>query len=315
MTLQTAAQILPFGGRDPHLVEQAYDHCWRIARSHYENFTVGSWLLPRRLRRHIAAIYAFARTADDIADEGQLETGARLARLQAWGAALEDCYRGRASDPIFIALAQTAAEFDLPIDPFRDLLQAFAADVEFRPFATFDGLRGYCRCSADPVGHLILYLFGYRDRERQQLSDQICTGLQLANFWQDVAVDAAKGRVYLPLEDLDRFGCRVDDVVRGVASEELRRLMQFEVGRARGMLAAGLRLATLVDRRLGREVRLFAWGGLAILERIEQADYDVFRARPTLSKLSKAGLVLRALTSPPGRWQTASVSPDGAGAS
>jgi len=315
VTLQTAAPVLPFGGRDPQLVEQAYRHCWRIARLHYENFTVGSWLLPKRLRRHIAAIYAFARTADDIADEGQLEPGARLARLQAWEAALEDCYRGQASDPIFIALAQTAAEFDLPIDPFRDLLRAFAADVEFRPFATFEDLRGYCRCSADPVGHLILYLFGYRDTERQQLSDQICTGLQLANFWQDVAVDAAKGRVYLPLEDLDRFGCGADDVQRGVLTEDLRRLMQFEIGRARGMLAAGMRLATLVDRRLGREVRLFAWGGLAILERIEEADYDIFRARPTLSKLSKAGLVLRTLTSPPSRSQVASLSLPGAGAS
>ncbi len=298
MTSPAMAEVLPATGQDPNVVEEAYRHCWRIARSHYENFTVGSWLLPRALRRHIAAVYAFARTADDIADEGEIDPASRLDRLAVWGAALEDCYRGRASDPIFIALGRTAAEFDLPIDPFRNLLRAFAADVEFRPFATFADLRGYCRCSADPVGHLILYLFGHRDAERQQLSDQICTGLQLTNFWQDVAVDAAKGRIYLPLEDLERFGCDVEDVRQGVCSEEMRRLMQFEVARARGMLAAGLRLATLVDGRLGREVRLFAWGGLAILERIEEADYDVFRARPTLSKLSKVGLVLRALRSP-----------------
>ena len=278
--------------RTPSTVDAAYRHCWRIARSHYENFTVGSWLLPRRLRRHIAAIYAFARTADDIADEGAIDAPERLARLDAWEHQLEECYRGRRLHPIFVALGDTADRFELPIDPFRKLLRAFRADAEFKPFDTFDTLLEYCRCSADPVGHLILYLFGYRDPGRQQLADQICTGLQLANFWQDIAIDAAKGRVYVPLEDLARFGCSADDVKTGVCSPAVRELMRFEVDRARGMLTRGLELAAHVDRRLAREVCLFAWGGLAILRAIEAVDYDVFTRRPTLSKRAKAEIDL-----------------------
>ena len=276
-------------------IDAAYGHCWWIARSHYENFTVGSWLLPRRLRRHIAAIYAFARTADDMADEGAIDAPERLVRLDAWEHQLEECYRGRRLHPIFVALGDTADRFYLPIDPFRQLLRAFRADAEFKPFDTFDTLLGYCRCSADPVGHLILYLFGYRDSGRQQLADQICTGLQLTNFWQDIAIDAAKGRVYVPLEDLARFGCSADDIKTGGCSPAVRELMRFEVDRARGMLTRGLELALHVDRRLAREVCLFAWGGLAILRAIEAVGYDVLTRRPTLSKRAKLGLVLRAL--------------------
>ena len=274
----------------------AYRHCRQIAAAHYENFTLGSWLLPRVLRRHIAAIYAFARTADDIADEGNLEPALRLARLQQWEHQLENSYGGRARDPIFMALRDTVQRFDIPIDPFRKLLQAFRADAEFQPFPTFAALRDYCRCSADPVGHLVLYLFGYRDAQRQQLADQICTGLQLANFWQDVAIDTAKGRVYVPAEDLTRFGCSAAALAGGVHTPAVRDLMAFEVERARAMLSAGLELATLVDRRLAREVSLFAWGGLEILRAIEAVDYDVFTQRPTLSKRIKMRLVLRALT-------------------
>jgi phytoene synthase len=279
----------------PPSVDAAYRQCWRMARSHYENFTVGSWLLPRRLRRYIAAIYAFARTADDMADEGTLDAPERLAHLDAWERQLEDCYRGRRLHPIFVALGDTADRFELPIDPFRKLLRAFRADAEFKPFDTFDDLLAYCRCSADPVGHLILYLFGYRDPARQQLADQICTGLQLANFWQDIAVDAANGRLYVPREDLARFGCSADDVKAGVRSAAVRELMRFEVDRARGMLTRGLELAAYVDRRLAREVCLFAWGGLAIVRAIEAIEYDVCTRRPTLSKRAKLGLVLRAL--------------------
>src|SRR6266404_5611726 len=167
-------------------LDAAYRHCWQITTAHYENFTVGSWLLPRRLRRHIAAIYAFARTADDLADEGSASVAERVARLNEWEQALDECYRGQPRGPLFVALADTVQQFDLPIDEFRRLLQAFRMDVEFRPFATFEALRQYCRCSADPVGHLILALFGYRDVRRRHLADQICTGLQLANFWQDI---------------------------------------------------------------------------------------------------------------------------------
>ena len=276
-------------------IAAAYRHCWQIATAHYENFTLGSWLLPRRLRRHIAAIYAFARTADDIADEGNLEPALRLARLQQWEHELDECYQGRTSDPIFTALRDTVQQFDIPIEPFQKLLQAFRSDVEFRPFPTFAALRDYCRCSADPVGHLILYLFGYQDAQRQQLADQICTGLQLANFWQDVAIDAAKGRVYVPEEDLARFRCSAAELTRGAQTPALHGLMAFEVDRARAMLIAGLELTTLVERRLAREVWLFASGGLGILRAIEAVDYDVFTRRPTLSKSAKLRLVLRTL--------------------
>jgi len=273
----------------------AYRHCWQMAAAHYENFTLGSWLLPRRLRRHIAAIYAFSRTADDIADEGEFEPAWRLARLQEWEHQLDECFRGRATDPIFVALRDTAEQFDIPIEPFRKLLGAFRTDIEFQPFATFAALHDYCRCSADPVGHLILYLFGYRDVQRQQLADQICTGLQLANFWQDVAIDAAQGRVYIPEEDLVRFGGSAAELLRGRQTPAPRELMAFEVDRARSLLTQGLKLATLVDGRLAREVWLFASGGLEILRAIEAVDYDVFARRPTVSKWTKVRLVLRAV--------------------
>jgi len=277
-------------------IDDAYRHCWRIAASHYENFTLGSWLLPRRLRRHIAAIYAFARAADDMADEGVLPPAERLAQLDAWGAQLESCYRGEAAHPVFIALRDTVQKFDLPIELFRKLLRAFRTDAEFQRFATFEDVLAYCRNSADPVGHLILYLFGYRDAERQQLSDQICTGLQLANFWQDVAIDAPKGRLYVPDEDLSRFGCSATEVQSGATNPAVRALMKFQVGRARGMLTRGLRLASLVERRLSREVCLFAWGGLAILDSIEAVDYDVWRRRPEVSGTAKFRLIVRAFT-------------------
>jgi squalene synthase HpnC len=293
----SVARTASAGGPDADAgsVAAAYDFCWRVATSHYENFTVGSWLLPRRLRRHIAAIYAFARAADDMADEGDASPGERLARLDDWERKLLDCFAGKAVDPVFVALADTARRFDLPVDPFRDLLTAFRRDVEFRPFATFEDLRGYCRCSADPVGRLILYLFGYRDAERQDLSDRICTGLQLANFWQDIAVDAAKGRLYVPTDEIRELGCTEYEVTHGILTAPVRRLLAFEVERARELLSTGLRLAELVEGRLRREVKLFAWGGFAILRAIELADFDVFSRRPTVSSPAKAGLVLAAL--------------------
>ncbi len=274
-------------------IAAAYRHCWELASSHYENFTVGSWLLPRYLRRHIAAIYAFARTADDFADEGGLDPAQRLHQLREWEQQLDAAFAGKAEGPIFIALADTAERFRIPAQPFRQLLQAFRRDVEFQPFPTFAALRDYCRCSADPVGRLILYLFGYDDAERQQLSDQICTGLQLANFWQDVGKDAAAGRIYIPTEDLERFGCSAADIHRGVPTAALRRLFAFEVDRTRTLLRDGLQLSARVDRRLAREVSLFAWGGLSVLDKIEATQFDVFR-RPTLSRFEKLSLVVRA---------------------
>lgn len=276
-------------------VASAYRECGRIARGHYENFTVGSFLLPRTLRRHVAALYAFARAADDMADEGDLSRAERLARLDAWEWALDEAWRGRPTEPVFVALADTALRFAIPITPFKRLLRAFRSDVDFRPFATFAELRDYCRDSADPVGHLVLYLFGHGDVRRQELSDLVCTGLQLANFWQDVSVDAQKGRVYVPREDLERFGVDESDLLAGRDGAGVRALIAFEVERAREHLTRGLELADLVSPRLAREVRMFAGGGFAILDRIEASGHDVVARRPTLSRADKAAVLLRGL--------------------
>jgi squalene synthase HpnC len=273
-------------------VSAAFRECERIARAHYENFTLGSRLLPRRLRRHIAAMYAFARTADDFADEDPDRERA-LRSLDAWERELEACFVARPRHPIFVALAETVREFAIPIEPFRRLLTAFRMDVAFRGFATFDELRHYCVHSANPVGHLVLYLFGYGDPERQARADDICTALQLTNFWQDLAIDLEKGRVYLPREDMARFGYRVEDLRRHAVTPAFRALMAFECTRTRELFHRGLPLAAMLERGRGREVRLFAGGGLAILDRLQAVDYDVFSARPTLSRWAKVALVAR----------------------
>jgi squalene synthase HpnC len=283
----------PAAGAPPSVAE-AFAECERIARAHYENFTLGSRLLPRRLRRHIAAIYAFARTADDFADE-ESDPRRALAALAAWERELEACYAGAPRHPIFVALADTVREFAIPIEPFRRLLAAFRMDAEFRGFPTFESLLRYCAHSANPVGHLVLYLFGYADAERQARADDVCTALQLTNFWQDLAVDMAKGRVYVPREDLARFGYSADELARGAVTPAFRALMAFECERTRALFERGLPLAGMLARGPGREVRLFAGGGLAILDRLQAVEYDVFRARPTLSRWAKLGLVARSL--------------------
>ncbi|HUE30122.1 MAG TPA: squalene synthase HpnC [Verrucomicrobiae bacterium] len=277
----------------------AYAHCGRIARTHYENFTIGSWLLPRRVRHDLAAVYAFARGADDLADEGATAAADRLAGLAAWEERLLACARdpAAADDPVFLALGHTIARHDLPLEPLRDLLAAFRRDAagDTAALATFADVLAYCRCSADPVGRIVLALFGYRDPERQARADDICTALQLTNFWQDVAGDLARGRVYLPQEDLDRFPESRAALAARAANDDFRRLLAFEVARTRDLFARGLALAGMVRGRLAREVRLFARGGLAILGRIAAADYDVFARRPTLTRGDLARLVLRGL--------------------
>ncbi|OQY66819.1 MAG: squalene synthase HpnC [Polyangiaceae bacterium UTPRO1] len=278
----------------PAATTAAFVECERIARAHYENFTLGSRLLPRHLRRHIAAIYAFARTADDLADE-EASPERALAGLDAWERELEACYAGTPCHPIFVALADTVRTYAIPIEPFRRLLAAFRMDARFAGFETFADLRRYCAHSANPVGHLVLYLFGYGDAERQALADDICTALQLTNFWQDLAVDLRKGRIYLPREDMARFGYGPDDLQRQAVTAAFRELMTFQCARTRGFFTRGLALASLLDRSRAREIRLFAAGGLAILDRLEAVGYDAFSARPTLSRWVKMGLVARAL--------------------
>jgi squalene synthase HpnC len=258
---------------------EAYALCAELAGSHYENFTVASWLMPRAMRRHMYAIYAYARIADDFADEDR-----DLAKLDEWERELDLAYAGAPRHRVFVALADTVRRFDIPREPFADLLRAFRSDVNFQGFETMDDLLGYARYSANPVGRLVLYLFGYRDAERQRLSDRVCSGLQLANFWQDVAIDLDKGRIYLPRADMAQFGVTEADLRVHSADSNFFALMRHEVACARELLGAGAELAAKVDRRLARDVLMFAGGGLAILRAIERVDYDVFRRRPRLGK-------------------------------
>jgi len=278
-------------------LERAYAECGRIARTHYENFPIGSFLLPRRLRRDLAAVYAFARGGDDLADEG--DPGGRLARLAAYEERLLACAAdpNAVDDPVFLALGHTIATHGLAIEPFRDLLTAFRRDAagETRTMATFADLLEYCRCSANPVGRIVLGLFGYHDAERQLRSDEICTALQFTNCWQDVAKDLERGRVYLPQEDLDRFAGSREALASGRLTPGFAALMAFEVDRARAWFERGLGLVALVHGRLRREVRLFAHGGLAVLARIEETGYDVFTHRATLRRGDLLRLVLREL--------------------
>ena len=284
---------------DPARLAAAYAHCGRLARSHYENFTIGSWLLPRRLRHDLAAVYAFARGADDLADEGPRSSRERLARLQEWEERLLACARdpAEADDPVFLALGHTIAHHDLPLAPLRDLLRAFRRDAagETRVFATYADLLDYCRCSANPVGRLVLALFGERGATLADRADDICTALQLTNFWQDIAGDLARGRVYLPQEDLDRFAGSRAALAACEANAPFRRLLAFEVERTRALFRRGLVLAAMVNGRLRREVRIFAGGGLALLDRLEAAGYDVFGSRPRLTRGALARLALRSL--------------------
>ena len=271
-------------------LEEAYAWCGRLARSHYENFTIASWLMPREMRRYMHAIYAYARMADDFADEEH-----SIAKLDEWELELDLAYAGSPRHPVFIALADTVRRYQIPREPFVDLLRAFRTDVNFQGFDTSDDLLGYARYSANPVGRLVLYLFGYRDPERQHLSDLVCSGLQFANFWQDIAIDFSKERIYVPRRDMERFGVSVDDLRERRMTPGFVSLMRHEVEGARAMLIEGAALNRLVDRRLRRDILMFAGGGLAILRAVERVGFDVFRMRPSLGKLDYVRIGLHAI--------------------
>jgi squalene synthase HpnC len=295
-------------------ITEARAYCARLARGHYENFSVVSWFLPKRLHQHFFNVYAYCRISDDLGDEVG-ETGLALALLDRWEEELGAMYR-RLGDPpqawkqpssltpggedgpthpVFVALAETVQEFGIPQHEFSNLLAAFRQDQTVSRYESFDDLLGYCRNSANPVGHLVLYLCGYADDERQQLSDYTCTALQLANFWQDVAVDFRKGRIYIPLEDMRRFGVAEQMIAEGKATADFLELMRYEVARARDWFARGLPLAGKVSGELALDIELFTRGGQAILNAIEKQDYDVLRRRPTISKPRKFVLLGRAL--------------------
>jgi len=275
----------------PSLAEaQAY--CERLARSHYENFSVATWF-PKRLRPHFYSAYAYCRISDDLGDEvGDPQQA--LVLLDEWERELEACYAGEPRHPVFIALRETIRASDIPQHEFADLLKAFRQDQTVHRYDTFEDVLGYCRYSANPVGHLVLYVCGYRDAERQQLSDYTCTALQLANFWQDVSVDWQKGRIYLPLEDMRRFGVSEREIAERRPTPEFLKLMRFEVERAREWFERGLPLAGRVDRDLATDIELFSRGGQEILSAIERQGFDVLRQRPAISKPRKLWLVARA---------------------
>ncbi len=274
-------------------LEQARAYCSRLAHSHYENFSVVTWFLPKRLHQHFYNLYAYCRISDDLGDEvGDKQQSLLL--LDEWEAELKQCYSGEPRHPVFVALRDTVREFGIPQHEFSDLLIAFRQDQSITRFPTFEDVLGYCRYSANPVGHLVLYLCGYRDPERQHLADYTCTALQLANFWQDVAVDYQKGRVYLPLESLAQFGVSEDDIAKRRCTPQFRSMMKCEVDRARDWFRRGLPLARMVDRHLAIDIELFSRGGLAILRAIERQNYDVLRRRPVVSRSRKLRLLARA---------------------
>jgi squalene synthase HpnC len=293
VTIAGLAQASALETSATSLVE-AYRYCTQLARSHYENFTVASWLMPRAMRPHMHAIYAYARIADDFADE-EADKERGLTQLDQWERELDLAYVGAPHHPVMIALADTAQRFAIPRQPFADLLRAFRSDIDFCGFETIDDLLEYTRFSANPVGRIVLYLFGYRDTERQQLSDLVCSGLQLANFWQDVAIDLAKGRSYFPRRDLERFNVTAADLAAQRISPAFVALMQHEIEFARDRLRRGAELYRLVDRRLRRDILVFAGGGLAILRAIERASYEVFTRRPKLTKFDYFRLGFNAL--------------------
>ena len=274
-------------------LEDAYAYCERLARSHYENFSVATWFLPKRLRQHFYNVYAYCRISDDLGDE----TGNRDASLQLldeWECELNTCYEGNPRHPVFVALTGTVRQFDIPKRTFADLLTAFRQDQRVTRYESFDDLLGYCHYSANPVGHLVLYLCSYRDRERQQLSDYTCTALQLANFWQDVSADYEKGRIYLPLEDLRKYNVKETDIAGKQNTGAFREMMRFEVQRAREWFDRGIPLASKVGTELAIDIELFSRGGQEILNAIERQGYAVLGQRPVISKQRKLGLVARA---------------------
>ncbi len=289
-------------------VRAAYVECRRLARKHYENFPVASYLVPPEKRDALAAVYAFARCADDIADEYSLEDDTasretRLAQLADWRRKLDECSAGNPDHPVFIALGDSVRRFELSHEHLEHLLRAFESDVRVDRHEDFSSLLHYCTCSANPVGRLVLELFTPKERRDPvlfQLSDHICTALQLANFWQDVRVDLERDRVYLPLEDLRRFNLSLEDVKAYLPGgghrpdDRWTRLMAFEVGRTRELFQRGMTLPERVNPELRLQLRLTWLGGMTILTKIESVGYDVFRRRPSLSRMDFLKLYFRA---------------------
>ena len=290
---------LPESYRIPEVaptLDEARAYCKRLAESHYENFHVVSWFLPKELRPHFHAIYAYCRISDDLGDEVR-DPAVALALLDLWGRELDACYQGKTRHPVFVALAETIRECSIPKDPFADLLKAFRQDQTVTRYKTMEDVLAYCRYSANPVGRLVLHACGETGEEQFRLSDATCSALQLANFWQDVRGDYARGRIYLPQADMEFFRVKEVTLAEGIATPEFCGLMRCEVDYTRGLFEEGFPLIGMVRRDLAVDLDLFSRGGLEILRAIERQSYDVLSARPAISKRTKAKLALWAVAS------------------
>jgi squalene synthase HpnC len=276
--------------------ETAQQYTRWLATHHYENFNVVSWLLPKELHQHFYNVYAYCRWADDLGDE-MPEASRALELLDWWGNELDDCYEGKPSHPVFIALRQTIVAKDIPKQPFADLLKAFRQDQTTKRYPTWNAVLGYCEYSANPVGRLVLYLCGYRDPERQRLSDATCSALQLANFWQDVSRDLDKGRIYIPLDAAAACGLSDAEIVARRFDRRYVQLMKDLITRTRLLFAEGMPLAKMVDQRLSIDLEMFSRGGLAVLDAIEAQGYDTLHQRPAIGKGKQARLLGRSLLS------------------
>lgn len=276
-------------------VQEAEAFTRRLARSHYENFMVVSRLLPQHLRQDFCNVYAFCRTADDLGDELG-DCSASLSSLAQLRQQTLDCYSGKIRSGLFMALSGTISRHKIPVDPFLDLISAFEQDQRVSRYATFEQLLDYCRRSANPVGRLVLYMCGYSDDARQRLSDQTCTALQLANFWQDVQRDLGElDRIYIPADSMRQFEVTEEQLRQGRCDQHYRDLIRFEVDRAESLFDRGAGLLPLLDPAVRSQIALFEKGGRAILQAIRNQDYDTLSRRPTLSFWQKTGLLLNVL--------------------
>ncbi len=282
------------------LIKSSFKYCEEIAKNHYENFPVASFLVPKNKRKYIYSIYAFSRAADDFADEPSIEGGKekRLVLLDEWNGKLRDCYKGKAYDPIFIALSRTVEECKIPIETLENLLKAFRQDVVKSRYADFDEVLGYCINSANPIGRLVLMVFGKHNEDMFRFSDKICTALQLTNFWQDVIIDLKKDRIYIPQEDMNKFGYKKEDLFNLRYNEEFKKLMIFLVNKTEQLFDEGKELMKLTTedetlKRLTWELNLTWLGGKEILKKIKLIDYDVLHKRPKLNFFDKIKLLTK----------------------
>jgi len=296
--------------REAPSLDDANAYCRTLATGHYENFPLVSWLLPKGLHQHFYNVYAFCRWADDLGDEIG-DTKRSLELLGWWRHELTECYAGRCRHPVFVALRPTIDEFDIPEQPFADLISAFEQDQRLLEYDTHDQVLDYCTRSANPVGRIVLHLCRQISDQTFAWSDSICTGLQLANFWQDVGRDLDINRIYLPKEDRDRFGVNREDLFARRTTDGFLKLVEFEVDRARDLLKSGLPLVEVLPGPLQIDIDLFARGGLCILNRIERIGYRVLETRPVVTKLDGLRMLSACLLNAacrkflPNRWSSA----------